>query len=419
MSRFSLIGILVVSFCLMINGCGPSRVTLNPESDINLIRKVAVATVEKTPEFEVAAGQWEGDLISLGFIVVDRGNIDSIIKEQGLSLSGATRSDDVMKIGKLLGVDAILFVDKGIQDWFSEKYGQVHLVNVNSGRVVFTANPTAVYDLYKPLSKVLKKKKWEYFYKKPFYTWGSYLIGKPYVVNKNNITLDRFKASWIPGFDQRTIKKVALSPKTQHDLMAPLLSAGYDVIERRQLEKIMKELGLSASGMLNQKDMKKIGKLYGIDGMIFSGKVKQELKGQGCCIHHFIKLIHLETGSVVWTMRIFDFKEEVTPEEIGKFIKKLLKRSEKLAQTHHKGKWAPESLVVTEDEPVPAAPPAIEKKESVPAGMTGMEEKEAAPEVIEKEEPAKEEVVKEEPEEPAKKEAVKEEPAEKKEEETK
>lgn len=421
LSAFSVCYLLSAGFW----GCAASRVTLNPESDINLIRKIAITTEENTPEFEVAAGQWEVDLIALGFAVVDRGNIETIIKEQGLSLSGATRADETMKIGKLLGVDGILFVDKGIQDWFSAKYGQVHLVDVNTGRVIFTANPIAIYDLYKPLRKMLKKKKWQHFYKKPFYTWKSYLIGKEYLVGKNNITVDRFKASWLPGFDQKSIKKVALSPKTQHDLMAPLLSAGYDVIERRQLKKIMKELGLSASGIMNQAEMKKIGELYGIDGMLFSGQIKQELKGHGSCIHHFIKLVQLETGSVVWAIRILDFKEEITTREIGKFLKKMLKKNKKLSLTHHKVKEKLVSPTVPQPTPIvkkekPAVPaPVIEKKEStleviekkepVPAGM---EKKEPTPEVIEKKEPAKEKPVKEEP---AKEEPASTEPEEKKE----
>ena len=322
--------VMLIFCCLVLGGCAASQITLNPQSNVKEIRKVAVIGVENSPDFQVAAGLWEMDLVSLGFTVVDRGNIDTLLKEQGLSMSGLTQSEEALKIGRLLGLDGILFVDKGVSEKFLVKCGQVHLVDINTGRVVFVGYPTDIYDLYGPLRKTLKKMKWEHFMKKPFFTSQSYLIGKEYLVDKNNISVDRFKYTWPLDFDNNSIKKVAIALNAQHDLMAPLISVGYDVIERSHLEKILKEAGLSATGIISSSEMKKINQISGIDGMVFSGQVRKNIEGQGYINYHFIKMVQLETGSVAWTVRIFDFKQQVTTEEITDLLKKMHKKIKKV-----------------------------------------------------------------------------------------
>ncbi|MDD5686943.1 MAG: hypothetical protein PHE88_03810 [Elusimicrobia bacterium] len=316
--------------CLVLAGCAASQITLNPQTNIKEFRKIAVVGPNTTPEVLVAAGLWEADLMALGFTVVDRGNIDTLLKEQGLSLSGVTKSEQSMKIGSLLGVDGILYVDKGISEKFTGKCGQVHLVDANTGKVVFVGYPTDIYDLYTPLRQTLKKMKWEHFMKNPFYTSQSYLIGKEYLDDRNNISVDRFKYTWPEDFDQDSIQKVAISPNIKHDLMAALISIGYDIIERPQLERILKEAGLSATGIISSVDMKKINQISGIDGMVFSEQVRENIPGQGYINYHFIKMVKLDTGSIAWSVRIFDFKQLSTEEEISDLLKTIHKKINKL-----------------------------------------------------------------------------------------
>jgi len=68
----------------------------------------------------------------------------------------------------------------------------------------------------------------------------------------------------------------------------------YTIVERGQLSKILKELKLSASGLVEPKTMKKIGKIYGVDTVI-SGS----LTDLGNDIEIKVKALSVETGGMM------------------------------------------------------------------------------------------------------------------------
>ena len=312
MKFLKIVYIMLLFSLLILTGCSMGQVrgdeyrstsvNFNPNIDINKIRRVTVVPTERTSEFTGAAGMWETDLIRLGFTVLDRGNIETILNEHGLSLSGLIKPDESMKIGQLLGVDALLFVDRSITQpsTFRIDYGQTHMVDMTTGSVIFTAR-LGRNTLSLAIKEELEKAGWKYFVKK---------------ISKWQAAPIRSK---LPNFDQDLIQRVAVSTNAQHDLIGALITAGYEVIERKQLENILQEQALSLSGLLKPEDMERIGQIYGIQGMAFS-----EGFYVGALHFYLVKLVELESGKIVWSF--YDWNSLEDSDSIGKIIKKILKQ---------------------------------------------------------------------------------------------
>ena len=162
--RKTLVVLLLPLLCGCVAGGPYMRTVRNTEAVLKPYKKVAVL-----PEYTGATEQFitEGlitELISLDFDVVERTNIASILSESKMRMSGMTQSqrnklikagedleeDDeyeglgfldqkaLKEIGKLLGVDAIIFVYV-IPTWNGEvSRGTFRFVDTNTGLVVFS-----------------------------------------------------------------------------------------------------------------------------------------------------------------------------------------------------------------------------------------------------------------------------------------
>ena len=108
--------LLIVPFLLMLVSCaGAPVVTFQtikpPEINIGDVSKIAVAEFEG-PEGsgELAAYKLTEYLVQTNrFTVLEREKIDKILQEQGLSMTGVIDQNSAVEIGKLLGVDALIF----------------------------------------------------------------------------------------------------------------------------------------------------------------------------------------------------------------------------------------------------------------------------------------------------------------------
>ena len=90
-------------------------------------------------------------------------------------------------------------------------------------------------------------------------------------------------------------------------------------IERKAFENILAEQKLSATGMISQEEMEKLGKLYGIDGMVYSDEETIPEYGK----LYYTKMVQMETGLVVWEIaRVGTFLEDF--EITTKLIKKAM-----------------------------------------------------------------------------------------------
>ena len=108
--------LLVVPFLLMLASCaGAPVVTFQtikpPEINIGNVSKIAVAEFEGPDgSGELAAYKLTEYLVQTNrFTVLEREKIDKILQEQGLSMTGVIDQNSAVEIGKLLGVDALIF----------------------------------------------------------------------------------------------------------------------------------------------------------------------------------------------------------------------------------------------------------------------------------------------------------------------
>jgi len=108
--------LLVVPFLLMLASCaGAPVVTFQtikpPEINIGNVSKIAVAEFEGPDgSGELAAYKLTEYLVQTNrFTVLEREKFDKILQEQGLSMTGVIDQNSAVEIGKLLGVDALIF----------------------------------------------------------------------------------------------------------------------------------------------------------------------------------------------------------------------------------------------------------------------------------------------------------------------
>lgn len=87
----------------------------------------------------------------------------------------------------------------------------------------------------------------------------------------------------------------ALADRYTHELMG----AGYNVIERSQLEAIMREQQISNSDLVNPRYRSKVGKLLGIQGIVFGS-----VSGRPNAFSVMSRLVDVETGITVWSIVI-------------------------------------------------------------------------------------------------------------------
>jgi curli biogenesis system outer membrane secretion channel CsgG len=150
--RFLLIAfILICFFCIQIFAQG------------GLLKRVAVINFEDKSGYGHNIGEGIADMLvtslveSKKFMVIERAELDEILKEQGLGMSGAVTQQSAAKVGQLLGIELMVtgsiseFGDKekkvggglgrlgGLNIGVSKKTARVavdiRLVNVNTGEI--------------------------------------------------------------------------------------------------------------------------------------------------------------------------------------------------------------------------------------------------------------------------------------------
>src|SRR5947209_10869114 len=141
----------IVSFGLvvLIAGCNPSTtvkqkeaMTINtPQGLANLKRRIGVVDFEnKTTYGANRLGTSASDILitelakSGKFILVERDKLDSIMKEQKLGMSGAIDPSTAAKVGKVLGLNAI--ITGAISQFGEQTEGPEYLVTQSKSQVV-------------------------------------------------------------------------------------------------------------------------------------------------------------------------------------------------------------------------------------------------------------------------------------------
>jgi curli biogenesis system outer membrane secretion channel CsgG len=118
-------------------GCATPKVAFNARADFSAIERVAVMTFSG-PEGDLAADLLTQNLLAHGANVVERQQLEAVLREQRLSTSGMLDPRTIKQLGKLLGVDA-LFVGTVARSMPSQSY----VVTSSRRNIVTTITPVA------------------------------------------------------------------------------------------------------------------------------------------------------------------------------------------------------------------------------------------------------------------------------------
>ena len=309
MNRASFVFLFIAA--VFFTGCAQPSVMLDTQSsavlnkhatDLGKIRRIAVIPIDDEAPGDgkvydrrnyVAGDIVELSFISLGYTVIDRSNLESILKEQSLSNTGLIDPADALKIGQQFGVDALAFVNTS-EDLQTTR---VRLVDTENGRIVLTFEQNSAkvndclrgWDIYRHIKKELKRAGFQIDESRA----RSYYLGFGFhcaaCVNDPALI--------------KSIEKVAISPDAKTSMgLFPLLEKGLDVMERSELGKILKQNGLAASGILSGEDIKKLGMISGVKGIVFTRITDQIYKGNINAVIGTLKLVDARTGQVVWSV---------------------------------------------------------------------------------------------------------------------
>lgn len=306
-------GAALVFTALALCSCaGSLQITRNPSASLASVKKVAVIPFSAAPEQGRITGEWETLLLSVGYRVVERGSIESLLKEQGLSINGLVNPSEAPKIGELLGVDGLVLGRPNPRDpYYSYTMTgmprisepppvSVKLVETASARVVWSVSNEQAESLSvaregravnaqlkSSLEGTLRDGGWEA--EQPTYRESSSAViaFNSVMPTKKGMRVGAYAFSG--GNDNGD--GGAWADKTA----GMLLRAGYDVVDRQQLEKIIKEQKMSVSGLTRVQDMAQLGKIAGLRAIVMG-----TVSGKQICAYH-TKLVDVETGELYWS----------------------------------------------------------------------------------------------------------------------
>src|ERR1035437_902799 len=128
--------LLLVGICL--SGCGLTNLAIKKGYDFTKIKRIAIVDFSSTSGFrnsgDAVADEFVLQLMKRDISVIERNKLNAILTEQNLGQSGRLDPDTVKKIGKILGVDAIL--TGSVIKYKEEQDQQVYTTDL-SGRSVY------------------------------------------------------------------------------------------------------------------------------------------------------------------------------------------------------------------------------------------------------------------------------------------
>lgn len=220
--------------------------------------------------------------------LIDRTKLNLIFQEQGLSQTGLVDPAKMKKIGRLYGIDAIIFVEimENIVDRFENATVIVKAIDTETGVLVYSAEfpvigkymRTEIDDLCgKFINSINSDKK---------------------VIKEGGIDTIAF---WQIEADESGVDTPALISKLSNYFVN---SKVLKVIDRDNLAELLNEQAFGATGLVDAATAKRLGKLYGVDAFIF-GRAKSWERSEkdeilSTDIKVTLKMIDVDTAKIVW-----------------------------------------------------------------------------------------------------------------------
>ena len=98
---------LFLPFLLFLASCAGPQVAVNRRADFSKIHRIAVTSFSG-PGGEGASDLLAQDLLARGADVIERQRLDAVLNEQHLSVEGILEPSTIKRLGKILGVDALI-----------------------------------------------------------------------------------------------------------------------------------------------------------------------------------------------------------------------------------------------------------------------------------------------------------------------
>jgi hypothetical protein len=161
LSRFALV--LLCCVCCVTIGCASASIQKSPRFDSGTKKKVAIvlspSKIQDNIWSIIIAGSFSGyhrisvanyletELMGLDmYTVVERGQLEAIVSEHSLTLSGLVEKGDYKTIGRLTGLDAIIVVNDGAAVFtyvfliaFWGDSATAKMIDVSSGELIWSA----------------------------------------------------------------------------------------------------------------------------------------------------------------------------------------------------------------------------------------------------------------------------------------
>jgi len=192
--RFRNLSCLCLLGAIGLSGCSNLSVAVGPkvtQAELRKIKKVAIQLngggAEGMPSFgglrmmgggssEAFSDHFAVELLKLGIDVVERTQLDKVMKEQALNLGGVTEAEKSIAAGKILAVDALITGSVGMGQTYSMGYvmgigagmheivnnASIKIIDVEKGNwlliITMSGGNDSVIDTAKSFAKALKQK---------------------------------------------------------------------------------------------------------------------------------------------------------------------------------------------------------------------------------------------------------------------
>ena len=107
--------VVLTVIAVYVGGCAKGESYQRAGFDFSKINKIAIVDVIGDVGGDAARNQisdfWSMELLKKGYIPVERGQIQSLLKEQNFQASGVTAEEDAIKAGKILNVPTVMIIN--------------------------------------------------------------------------------------------------------------------------------------------------------------------------------------------------------------------------------------------------------------------------------------------------------------------
>ena len=111
--------------------------------------RVAIVAVDSDSLIATFQDSIESVFMNMGFDVIDRANLDKIMAEHKIQRSGVTDDATTKELGKILGVNALVFVKHKTRDKEYTDSASIKMVNIETGSTLLNAKYTFAWGFMK------------------------------------------------------------------------------------------------------------------------------------------------------------------------------------------------------------------------------------------------------------------------------